>query len=82
MDPSPAHRDRNLVWTDFSAGALRIVISRSDDRGATWSDARPVDPGKPNAGKQFMPRLAVRADGVIGVSFFDTRESAGGDRVA
>jgi hypothetical protein len=79
VDPGPVRRDRTyLVFTLFEQGGTRVVFSRSDDRGATWSAPVPVDRTRPQGAKQFVPRVAVNREGTIGVSFFDTRESSDG----
>ncbi|MFN8571838.1 MAG: sialidase family protein [Gemmatimonadaceae bacterium] len=65
------------VWQDarFAGGRLRIVISTSDDRGATWSEPRPIDASAPSTSQQFLAAVSVNKDGVVGVSWQDTRGS-------
>jgi hypothetical protein len=64
-----------LVWNDFRAGKYRMVISYSSDRGKTWSKTEPVDPSAPSNSTQFQPAISVNKDGVLGVTWFDTRNS-------
>ena len=60
------------VWQDARFSGRRfdqIVISRSRDRGATWS--RPVRVGAP--GRQgLVGNVAVLDNGIVGVGYFDT----------
>ena len=64
-----------LVWNDFRSGKYRMMISYSSDRGRTWSAAAPVDPGAPAHAQQFQPAVAVNKDGVLGITWFDSRNS-------
>jgi len=64
------------VWQDSRfSGGLRdgIALSRSIDGGFTWSTATRVnrDPTVP----AFVPSVAVRADGTIGVAYYDFRSN-------
>jgi hypothetical protein len=65
-----------VVWQDarFNNGARdAIAISRSTDGGVTWSAPTRVNaaPGVP----AFTPRVHVRPDGVVGVSYYDFRSN-------
>ena len=55
-----------------------VVLSRSDDRGATWSPPRRLGPA---AGGQFLPGVAVAPDGRVDVAFYD-RSGDPGDVLA
>jgi hypothetical protein len=66
-----------VVWEDKRVGAYRILFSRSTDRGRTWSAARPIDTNVPLSTHQYQPAIAVNRDGVLAVTWFDTRESPG-----
>jgi len=66
------------VWQDsrFSGGQRDgIALSRSTDGGLSWSIPARVnrDPDVP----AFVPSVAVRADGTIGVSYYDFRSNTG-----
>jgi hypothetical protein len=63
-----------VVWQDarFSAGVRDgIALARSDDGGLTWS--APVRVNANGAVAAFVPSVSVRADGTIGVAYFDFR---------
>ena len=63
-----------LTWADEQNGDADILLATSKDSGATWSAPVRVndDPVK-NGANQFQPQIAVAPDGVVSVSFFDTR---------
>ncbi|MFD0740183.1 hypothetical protein ACFQZQ_12940 [Lysobacter koreensis] len=65
-----------VVWQDarFNNGAVdAIAISRSTDGGASWSTPTRVNPATGVAA--FTPSVHVRADGVVGVSYYDFRSN-------
>lgn len=62
----------HVVWQDsrFSAGAVdAIAYSQSSDAGLTWSAPTQVNTSAGAAA--FTSTIHVRADGVIGVSYYD-----------
>ncbi len=74
IDRSERFRDRvYAVWPDFGAGPPRVVITWTDDRGDSWTDPKPVSPGAPEGSRQFQPAVAVNRDGVLGLTWYDTR---------
>ena len=74
-DASPRFLDRIYkVWNDYSRGRWRIVLATSTDRGATWSAPKPIDDQAP-ATHQYLPAVAVNRDGVVGVTWYDTRNA-------
>jgi hypothetical protein len=83
IDTGSAHRDRVYrVWNDAramfesnSTKGWRIYISTSDDRGNTWTDPRIIDAAAPEKSHQFLPAIAVNRDGIVGVSWQDTRDA-------
>ena len=76
---SKERRDRiYVVWTDFRFGPIRLLFSRSDDRGLTWSEPKLLDPGTPKGAMQGQPVVAVNKDGVVAVAWFDTRNAKEG----
>lgn len=73
-----AFRDRlYAVWPDRRAGRSQILLSFSTDKGATWSPSKTVsDNPASDATDQLMPTIAVNADGVVGVMWYDRRNHA------
>jgi hypothetical protein len=66
--------DIHVVWQDsrFTSGARdQIALSSSRDGGLTWS--APVRVNTNTAVSAFVPSVAVRADGTIGVTYYDFR---------
>lgn len=73
VEPSGA---LDIVWQDsrFTSGAHDgIALSRSIDGGLTWSSPARVN-ARPDVAA-FTPIVHVRADSVIGVSYFDFRSN-------
>jgi hypothetical protein len=65
-----------VVWQDarFSNGAVDgIALSRSTDGGQTWS--APVQVNSAPTVHAFTPSVRVRADGMLGVLYFDLRSN-------
>jgi hypothetical protein len=63
-----------LTWSDKGRRDADILLSTSKDHGKTWSAPIRVNDDPVNDGvNQFQPQLAVAPDGVVSVSFFDTR---------
>ena len=64
-----------VVWQDarFSGGVRdAVAISRSTDGGLSWSAPQAIN-GAPGVAA-FEPIVAARADGVIGVMYYDFRD--------
>ncbi|NOT10005.1 MAG: exo-alpha-sialidase [Gemmatimonadales bacterium] len=55
------------------SGRARIVMYRSTDRGATWSEPREIAPHE--RGFQYQPSVAVNAAGVVAITWLDTRDA-------
>lgn len=76
---SAAFTDRiYIAWADIKSGNARIMTTYSADRGATWSRPRVVDDvprTTQHAPDNFMATLAVNADGVVGLTWNDRRDS-------
>jgi Repeat of unknown function (DUF5648) len=69
-----ADNELHLVWQDarFNAGRYDgIVYAKSSDGGLTWS--QPVRVNARTDVPAFAPTVNVRADGVIGVAYYDFR---------
>ncbi|HEY7114356.1 MAG TPA: sialidase family protein [Thermoanaerobaculia bacterium] len=67
-------RDRiYAAWADAQEGRSRIRFSHSEDRGLHWSEPVLLDASAPKEAYQYQPVVAVNADGVVGVTWFDTR---------
>lgn len=63
-----------ITWSDLATGYADILFSTSTDRGQTWSAPLRVNDDAPRTGAEhFQPQLAVAPDGVVSISFFDTR---------
>lgn len=63
-----------VAWQDsrFSGGQRdAIALSRSSDGGLTWS--APVAANRDLRVAAFTPTLSVRADGLLGLAYFDLR---------
>jgi hypothetical protein len=78
---SKDYRDRiYMAWSDSRRGRPRILFSRSEDRGLNWSEPIPVDGSVPKEAIQFQTVVAVNKDGVVGVTWYDTRGSKDGSQ--
>lgn len=74
---SRALRDRlYMVWTDFQSGATDIRLSYSTDKGETWSDPMRVNDDDNKGADHATPAIAVNADGIVGVAWYDRRGDA------
>ena len=72
-----------IVWDDDKEDGFHTLFSSSKDKGYTWSAPIQIDDTPRNgAGKSrveaFMPEVAVNNSGVIGVSWYDTRDMPAG----
>jgi hypothetical protein len=78
VDPSARFRDRiYAVWTDFSRPAPRVAVSWSADRGNSWSAPSHVADAAAAGAKQFQAAVTVNRDGIVGVTWYDTRGTSG-----
>lgn len=70
----PARGNLYIAWADYGTGDADILVSSSHDEGRTWSaPLRVNDDPAHNGANQFQPQVAVAPNGVLTVSFFDTR---------
>lgn len=78
---SKEHRDYlYVVWSDFRFGKSRVLFATSKDRGKTWTEPRLLDPSVPSNAIQYQPMITVNSEGVVGATWFDTRNSTDGSR--
>ena len=76
-----AFKDRlYAVWANTYSGGSDIMLSYSSDKGKSWTaprvvndDVQPFDPA--NRRDHFRPVVAVNRDGVVGVMWYDRRNS-------
>lgn len=74
VDPRTQFRDRiYVVYENTYSSRRRLFFSMSSDLGTSWSEPRLLDPNAPVDAEQFHPEMAISKDGVLGVSWFDTR---------
>jgi hypothetical protein len=72
-----AHGRLYVAWADKRTGDADILFATSSDQGRTWSaPARVNDDASGDGANQFQPQLAVAPNGVVTVSFFDTRRDS------
>ena len=78
-----SHRGRLVCsWTDLAGnGTTDIFTSWSDDKGTTWSQPKAVTDSLPFAVDRFNQWLSIDpTNGVVNVSFYDTRNDTTGSR--
>jgi hypothetical protein len=83
-------RDRlYAAWIDSIPGsrATRLMLTFSADKGKTWSPARAASDNVPfepplKGPSVTRPALAVNRAGVIGLAWYDERESAGHEHLS
>jgi hypothetical protein len=65
-----------VTWSDFRNGDVDVFISRSPDRGRTWTRPMRVNDDPAHSGAdQFLQWMAVDPiDGSINVQFYDRRD--------
>ena len=63
-----------LTWSDLGTGDADILFTTSKDHGQSWTTPiRVNDDPLRNGANQFQPQMVVAANGVVSISFFDTR---------
>lgn len=78
---SGPYQDRAYaVWSHMKSKKLIVLMTRSSDRGKTWSTPVVVS-GNPSiddsAADAFMPVVAVNSSGVVGILWYERSEQAG-----
>ena len=71
------YNDRVYVtWSQWDKVGRRVMLSRSDDKGAHWSEPAPLSeqPAEGALYHAFLPAVAVNKAGVVAVTWCDTRE--------
>ena len=75
---STKFRDRIYMLADEAvSGHYLLRLSYSNDRGKTWSEPKDIAPLPAGGANEYQPAISISRDGVIGISWFDTRDSAG-----
>jgi BNR/Asp-box repeat len=79
-DPgSKRHKDRlYAAWADETPAGLRVMLSRSADKGLTWSKPMLLsEQPEPKPGEKaydaLIPAVAVNTAGVVALSWYDRR---------
>jgi hypothetical protein len=82
VDPgSSSFKDRlYLVWSEKTPAGLQVMLILSRDQGMSWShpvviseQANATNEGRPH--HAVLPAIAVNKAGIVGVTWYDTRES-------
>lgn len=76
----PFHDRLYMTWPDRRSGRCEILLSYSTDKGKTWSKPITINDDQAPADKErgrdhSIPAVAVNRFGVVGVSWYDRRES-------
>ncbi|HLJ97969.1 MAG TPA: sialidase family protein, partial [Gemmataceae bacterium] len=69
------------AWSDIRGERHHVLLSYSSDKGLTWSKPAVVSDDTGAREKDvdaFLPAIAVNKNGVVGVSWYDTRELPSG----
>ncbi|HUF13090.1 MAG TPA: exo-alpha-sialidase [Longimicrobiales bacterium] len=59
------------VWPEYATSTWDVFFSRSDDGGGSWS--APVRLNDARLGNQWLPSVAVGADGTLHAAWYDAR---------
>jgi hypothetical protein len=60
-----------VAWQDFATGDWDVLVAHSIDDGASWSEPVRVNDFSPD--DQFMPTIALAADGTLHAVWYDDR---------
>ena len=81
IDRSGKFPDRlYAAWSALEGSRLRLFLTHSSDRGATWSAPEPVDAGAPADASEYLAMIAANPDGVLGVFYYSTESFPKRDR--
>jgi len=79
LSTGPFHNRIYATWDDIRSGRCQIMMAFSDDKGKTWSPATVVSDdfsrADGNGPDDFMPVIAVNKRGVVGIAWYDRRDS-------
>lgn len=69
-----------VVWASSSSGRSEIYFAYSADKGRTWSKPKTINDDRPwqpprEGPDNYLPAVAVNREGVVGVMWYDRRES-------
>ena len=63
-----------VTWADISLGDSDVFLAYSNDNGNSWDGpVRVNNDNESNGIDQFFPAVAVSADGLVHVTFYDRR---------
>jgi hypothetical protein len=63
-----------IAWANLTGADSEILFSTSSDEGQSWSIPKRVnDDAIGDGAEHFQPQMAIAPDGVISMTFFDTR---------
>jgi hypothetical protein len=66
-----------VTWADISHGDSDVFLAYSNDNGNSWTGpVRVNNDTEGNGIDQFFPAVAVSADGIVHVTFYDRRNDA------
>lgn len=68
-----------VAWSDWRYGRPRILFSYSSNKGQTWAESKMVSTNIPGESAQYLPMIAVNNEGIVGIEWFDTRNSKNQD---
>jgi len=69
-----------MLTAEAVSGRYRLKLSYSTDRGKTWSEPKEIAPNSSESPyqNQYQPQIYVNREGVVGMTWFDTRDFAKG----
>jgi hypothetical protein len=74
------YRPRPVERGEGRPKGTRILFSYSSDRGKSWSKPKVVASERSGVGNQFGESIAVNREGIVGIAWYDTRDTPRGAR--